>query len=95
MNKIDVIYKIAIKTGIDRQDVKLIVENLLQVIQDSMLEGKAIHFKGFGKFYNKKRAKKIARNLTDNTAIIIESHYVPILKISSNFINKIRANVKD
>ncbi len=94
MNKAEVIAKIATKTGIHKHDVQTIVENMLQVIQQAMVEGQEVHFKGFGRFFNKKRSQKIARNLAKNTAITIEAHYVPTLKISKDFINKIKETIK-
>jgi DNA-binding protein HU-beta len=94
MNKAEVISKIATKTGVNRSDVQLIVETLFQVIQQAMIEGEAVHFKGFGRFFNKKRSKKIARNLTDNTAMVIDAHYVPSLKISKDFVNKVKEVLK-
>ncbi|MEM7055599.1 MAG: HU family DNA-binding protein [Bacteroidota bacterium] len=93
MTKAEVITKIAKKTGIHKPDVQIVVEAVFQVIQGAMAEGESVYFKGFGKFVNKKRAKKIARNLSKNTAIIIDEHYVPTLKPSKNFVAKIREAV--
>lgn len=94
MKKAEIINKIAIKTGIHRSDVQTVVENMLEVIQQAMLEGDEVHFKGFGRFFNKKRSQKIARNLAKNTAITLQAHYVPTLKISKDFINKIKETIK-
>jgi DNA-binding protein HU-beta len=94
MNKAEVINKIATKTGVNKSDVQVVVESFFQVVQQAMIDGKAVHFKGFGKFLNKKRSKKIARNLADNTAIVIDEHYVPTLKISKDFVNKVKDVVK-
>jgi DNA-binding protein HU-beta len=54
-----------------------------------------IHFRGFGSFVNKKRARKVARNISQNTALIIEEHYVPSFHPSKKFLDKIKASVKD
>ena len=72
MTKADVINQIAEKTGIDRSDVTTTVETLFAVVKDSMAEGENIYVRGFGSFVNKKRAKKIARNISKNTAIVID-----------------------
>ena len=74
MTKADVINQIADKTGIDRSDVTTTVETLFAVVKDSMAEGENIYVRGFGSFVNKKRAKKIARNISKNTAIVIDEH---------------------
>ena len=94
MTKAEIVTKIVKKTGIDKPDVQIVVEALLQVIQSAMAEGENVYFKGFGRFVNKKRAKKVARNLSENTAIIIDEHYVPSLKPSKAFVAKIREAVK-
>lgn len=94
MNKAEVIAKIATKTGINKSDVQTVVENMLEVIQQAMVAGEEVHLKGFGRFFNKKRSQKIGRDLAKNTAIIIKAHYVPTLKISKDFIDKIKQTIK-
>lgn len=94
MTKSDVINEISEKTGIDKLDVQASVEAFFSVVKTSMADGKNIYVRGFGSFVNKKRAKKIARNISKNTAIIIEEHYVPSFKPSKIFIDKIKRNVK-
>ncbi|MAZ42017.1 MAG: integration host factor subunit beta [Cyclobacteriaceae bacterium] len=93
MTKSDVINEISEKTGIDKLDVQASVEAFFSVVKTSMADGKNIYVRGFGSFVNKKRAKKIARNISKNTAIIIEEHYVPSFKPSKIFIDKIKRNV--
>lgn len=94
MTKAEVISEIADKTGIDKADVSATVEAFFTVIKDNMAEGENIYVRGFGSFINKKRAKKVARNISKNTAIIIDEHYVPAFKPSKVFIEKIRSSKK-
>ena len=42
-----------------------------------MVGGENVYVRGFGSFVVKKRAKKTARNISKNTAIIIPEHFVP------------------
>ncbi|MBT5507638.1 MAG: integration host factor subunit beta [Flammeovirgaceae bacterium] len=93
MTKSDVINEISEKTGIDKLDVQASVEAFFSVVKTSMADGKNIYVRGFGSFVNKKRAKKIARNISKNTAIVIEEHYVPSFKPSKIFIDKIKKSV--
>jgi DNA-binding protein HU-beta len=93
VTKSDVINEISEKTGIDKLDVQASVEAFFSVVKTSMADGKNIYVRGFGSFVNKKRAKKIARNISKNTAIVIEEHYVPSFKPSKIFIDKIKRNV--
>lgn len=94
MTKAEVISQIADKTGIDKADVSVTVEALFSVIKTSMSEGENIYVRGFGSFINKKRAKKIARNISKNTAIVIDEHYIPSFKPSKVFIEKIKNSDK-
>ena len=92
MTKKDIISKVSNKTGIDRDDVSLLFESVVKTIKDSMIEGRNIYIRGFGSFVNKKKAKKIARNISKNTAIIIEPHYYPTFKPSKIFGDKVKNN---
>jgi len=94
VTKADVINQIADKTGIDRSDVTTTVETLFAVVKDSMAEGENIYVRGFGSFVNKKRAKKIARNISKNTAIVIDEHFVPSFKPSKVFIEQVKSSSK-
>jgi DNA-binding protein HU-beta len=94
VTKAEVISQIAEKTGIDKADVSVTVEALFSVIKNSMSEGENIYVRGFGSFVNKKRAKKIARNISKNTAIVIDEHYIPSFKPSKVFIEKIKNSDK-
>lgn len=94
MTKADVINEIAEKTGIDRLDVQASVEAFFSVVKNSMAEGENIYVRGFGSFVNKKRAKKIARNISKNTAMVIDEHYIPSFKPSKVFVEKIKTSEK-
>ena len=94
MTKAEVISQIAEKTGIDKADVGVAVEAFFSVVKESMSSGENIYVRGFGSFVNKKRAKKIARNISKNTAIIIDEHYVPTFKPSKVFVEKVKNSVK-
>jgi len=94
VTKADVINEIAEKTGIDRLDVQASVEAFFSVVKNSMAEGENIYVRGFGSFVNKKRAKKIARNISQNTAMVIDEHYIPSFKPSKVFVEKIKTSDK-
>ena len=94
MTKAEVIAQIADQTGIDKADVQITVEAFFSVVKNSMATGENIYVRGFGSFINKKRAKKIARNISKNTAIVIDEHYVPSFKPSKVFIDKIKNSDK-
>jgi DNA-binding protein HU-beta len=92
VTKAEVIAQIADKTGIDKSDVTTTVEALFKVVKDNMADGENIYVRGFGSFVNKKRAKKIARNISKNTAIVIDEHFVPSFKPSKVFVEQVKSS---
>jgi DNA-binding protein HU-beta len=94
VTKAEVIAEIAQKTGIDKADVAHTVESFFNVVKQAMAEGENIYVRGFGSFVNKKRARKIARNISKNTAIVIDEHYVPSFKPAKVFVEKVKSSEK-
>ncbi len=94
MRKAEIIAKVSSQTGVDRSDVQEVIEATLITIKESLKNGDSIYIRGFGTFSNKKRAKKIARNISTNTAIILDAHYVPSFKPSKIFIESVKENNK-
>lgn len=92
MTKAEVVQQIAEKTGIDKADVYTTVEAFFTVVKNSMASGENIYVRGFGSFVNKKRAKKVGRNISKNTAIVIDEHYIPSFKPSKVFVEKIKSS---
>lgn len=94
MTKADIIAKITDQTGIEKADVQATVEKFFDVIKDSMEQGESIYVRGFGSFINKKRAKKVARNISKGTAIVIDEHFIPSFKPSKQFTKRIKESPK-
>lgn len=94
MTKAEVIAEIANQTGIDKGDVSSAMEAFFKVLKNKMAEGENVYIRGFGSFVNKKRAKKIGRDISKNTAIQIEEHYVPSFKPSKTFVEKVKLSDK-
>ena len=90
MTKADVVNEISMNTGIDKKTVLKTVEALMTTVSDSLVDGKNVYLRGFGGFVVKKRAKKTARNISKNTAIIIPAHNIPSFKPSKTFVTKVK-----
>ncbi|PKQ69810.1 HU family DNA-binding protein [Raineya orbicola] len=95
MTKAEVVAEIVEKTGVERIVVQAVVEQFCNVVKTNMTKGENIYIRGFGSFINKKRAKKTARNISKNTAIIIDAHYVPAFKPAKTFAAEVKKNVTD
>jgi len=59
-------------------------------VKNSMVGGENVYVRGFGSFIVKKRAKKTARNISKNTAIIVPEHFVPSFKPAKIFVDKVK-----
>ncbi len=94
MIKTDVVNEISKRTGLEKRDVKEVVENFFDIVKTSLINGENVYFRGFGSFTLKKRAQKIGRNITKNTSIVVPEHYIPYFKPSKEFSNKVKTSVK-
>ena len=91
MTKADIIEEIVESTGIAKKDVSATVEAFMEVIKTSLLEKKEnVYLRGFGSFIVKKRATKVARNISKNTTITIPAHDIPAFKPAKSFAAKVK-----
>ncbi len=94
MTKAEIVTEIANKTGIEKIVVQATVEALMETMKSSMVNGKNIYLRGFGTFLLKKRAEKLGRIISKNTAVVIPAHTVPAFKPSKEFANAVKSKVK-
>lgn len=90
MTKAEIVREIAEKTGVEKQVVLQIVEGMMESIRNSMINGEEVFLRGFGSFIIKRRAKKVARNISKNTTIVIPAHNIPVFKPAKSFLEKIK-----
>ena len=90
MTKADIVTEISERTGIEKQQVLVIVEGMMKVIKNGLGEKKSVYLRGFGTFYAKKRAKKIGRIITKQQQIVIPEHYIPAFKPAKSFMSKVK-----
>jgi DNA-binding protein HU-beta len=94
VTKADVIAQISEKTGVDKGDVQQTLESFFTVVKDSLSEGENLYVRGFGSFINKKRARKVARNISKGTSMIIDEHFVPSFKPAKVFVEQVKESDK-
>jgi len=90
VTKADVIAQISDKTGVDKADVQQTLETFFTVVKDSLADGENLYVRGFGSFINKKRARKVARNISKGESMIIDEHYVPSFKPAKVFVEQVK-----
>ena len=85
MTKAEIVNEISLKTGTDRKEALQIVEGFMDSVKKSLINGENVYLRGFGSFTLKHRAEKVARNITNNTFMIVPAHDVPHFKPSKDF----------
>ena len=88
--KADIVNEIAKSTGAEKVLVQTIVEAFMENVRNSLAEQNNVYLRGFGSFIIKKRATKVARNISKNTTITIPEHNIPAFKPAKSFIAKIK-----
>jgi len=87
MTKADIVNEIAKSTGVEKEQVQQIVESFMESIKDSLTANKNVYLRGFGSFIVKKRAEKVARNISKNR----RSQFLPTTSRRSNRPRALRA----
>ena len=90
MTKADIVNEISKSTGIDKLDVLKTVESFMDEVKKSLEKGDNVYLRGFGSFIVKKRAQKTARNISQNTTIIIPEHSIPAFKPAKTFVMNVK-----
>ena len=66
MTKADIVAGIAEKTGLEKVDVQITVEALMEEVKAALQSGENVYLRGFGSFVIKERAEKTGRNISKN-----------------------------
>ena len=90
MTKADIVSEIAKSTGVEKVQVQAIVEAFMDSIKTSLTNKNNVYLRGFGSFIVKKRAKKVARNISKKTTITIPEHNIPAFKPAKSFAAKVK-----
>ncbi|EJX04623.1 DNA-binding protein HU [gut metagenome] len=90
MTKADLVQEISKQTGIDRNEVLMIVEAFMETVKGSLSNGEDVYLRGFGSFILKRRAEKTGRNIGQNTTLVIPAHDIPAFKPAKEFSNKVK-----
>ena len=90
MTKADIVNEIAKNTGAEKVLVQTIVEAFMEEVRNSLIENNNVYLRGFGSFIIKKRATKVARNISKNSTITIPEHNIPAFKPAKSFVAKVK-----
>ena len=90
MTKADIVNEISKSTGIDKASVLETVERFMDIVKDSLANDENVYLRGFGSFIIKTRSQKTARNISQNTTIIIPEHKIPAFKPAKAFMEQVK-----
>ena len=89
MTKQDLVNEIAKRTGLEKKLIQETIEATMSVIKDSLIRRESVYLRGFGSFNVKHRAKKTARNITENITIQIPARDIPSFKPAKSFVEEV------
>ncbi|MBO8465258.1 MAG: HU family DNA-binding protein [Bacteroidetes bacterium] len=90
MTKAEIVSKVAKATGVEKATVNAVVQSFMENVKDSLAKEKPVYLRGFGSFIIKHRAQKTARNILEETTMVIPEHDIPAFKPSKTFIEMIK-----
>ena len=90
MTKADIVNEISKNLGVEKRTVQEIVDAFMESVRGSLSENENVYLRGFGSFIIKKRATKVARNISKNTTITIPEHNIPAFKPAKSFVAKVK-----
>ncbi len=90
MTKAQLVTEIAIQTGYDKVTISNVLESAMHNIRKTVRDGEYVSLRGFGSFIIKTRAKKTARNIANNTTVVIPEHRVVSFRPCPEFAEAVR-----
>lgn len=85
MTKADIVRQVSENTGIDKKEVGAVIESFMENVRESLCKNENVYLRGFGSFIVKRRASKVARNISKQTTIVIPAHSIPSFKPAKIF----------
>lgn len=89
ITKKELVDEIASQTGFTQVKTKVIVEELINAVANSVIEGSNIELRGFGRFKNKQRKERRTRNPKTGELVNIPAKTRPVFEPSKELIEKV------
>ena len=71
MTKKEIAARVALRTGITHKRAVAVIDQILAEIKSALAEGEKTEIRGFGVFKVRRTKRKVARDLSTNTEIVI------------------------
>lgn len=93
LTKTDIVERIAAKNDCNPTEAKNVLEELLEIIKDTLASGENLMISGFGKFQvNEKRPRK-GRNPATGDSMVLDKRRVVTFKISGKLRDRINIEI--
>lgn len=90
VTKSELIDDLALQTPeIQRRDVELVVNTILQTMTNALVDGQRIEIRGFGSFVPKLRKNRAARNPRTGEEVKVPQKYVPFFQVGKELRERI------
>ncbi len=90
MRRQDAVRHISRKLGVEAAQVRAVMEELLEFVQEHVARGERVDFRGFGSFFLRWRRPRMARNPRTGDPVPLGERQVPAFKPSPKFIQRVR-----
>ena len=90
MTKAEIALRISKETGLEKTQVLPVIEGFMDAVKESLGRGENVYLRGFGTFAIKRRAQKVARNISKNTTLIVPEHNIPAFKPAPKFFEVVK-----
>jgi DNA-binding protein HU-beta len=85
VNKSQLVEQIAKRTSVPAQDVAKVVDTLTETVRAAVAKGDKVVLSGFGTFYRRPRAKRVARNVWADQRVVVPATNVPAFRAGKPF----------
>lgn len=85
MNKAELVEEIANRTKLPADEVSEVLESFMDVVRRSVTRGEKVVLSGFGTFHRQARARRLARDIWAEEAIVVPATNVPAFRPGKPF----------
>ena len=93
MKKAEFVSRVAAKTGLKKNQTRLVLEAVLDEIGEALSEGEKLNFIGFGVFERKYREESQRRLPGRDDMSVIAGKYVPVFRAGKELKEKVNKKV--
>lgn len=85
MNKTDLVLEVASRTGMEKREVRRVVNAVLEAVREEVATGGRVTLAGFGTFERRQRAARVGRNPHTGGAVRIGPTLRPAFRPGTDF----------